>query len=312
MKKELKVGILVIVAVFLLMFGYNFLKGNNLFNASRTFYAIYENVEGLSPSAPVTINGYQVGTVTDIDFMTSGELLVTMNLNNKFSFPRKSIAKIYGGGLIGGKSMQIQLDEDFSEMAKSGDTLQSEVEEGLLELVNDQLTPLKDNISNVVVQVDTLLKSINFILDIETRDHLKTSIKSLDGTLASLNSSTSEIDLILKNNKDEINTSVKKFSETADNFSKLSDSLSKIEFNRIAQQVDVTLSNLKNISDQLNKGEGSLGKLLHDEQLYENVENATKEMEELMRDLKLNPKRYVHFSIFGKKNRKYQEPESQN
>lgn len=303
MKKELKVGILVIAAIFLLVFGYNFLKGNNLFNSSRTFYAVYNNVEGLSPSAPVTINGYQVGTVTNIDFMTSGELLVTMNLNNKFSFPKQSIAKIYGGGLIGGKSMQIDLSDDFKELAKSGDTLQSDVEEGLIELVNEKLTPLKDNISNAVVEIDSLVKTFNFILDSDARNDLRESIKNLNGTLASLNSSSSEIDLILKTNKDQINSSIDKFSQTADHMSKLTDTLSQIEFNRIFESAEETLLNLNEISSKLNNGDGSLSKLLNDDQLYQNVENATKEMEELMRDLKLNPKRYVHFSVFGKKNK---------
>lgn len=309
MKKELKVGILVIAAIFLLVFGYNFLKGNNLFNSSRTFYAVYNNVEGLSPSAPVTINGYQVGTVTNIDFMTSGELLVTMNLNNKFSFPKQSIAKIYGGGLIGGKSMQIDLSDDFKELAKSGDTLQSDVEEGLIELVNEKLTPLKDNISNAVVEIDSLVKTFNFILDSDARNDLRESIKNLNGTLASLNSSSSEIDLILKTNKDQINSSIDKFSQTADHMSKLTDTLSQIEFNRIFESAEETLLNLNEISSKLNNGDGSLSKLLNDDQLYQNVENATKEMEELMRDLKLNPKRYVHFSVFGKKNKEYENPE---
>lgn len=309
MKKELKVGILAIVAVALLIFGYNFLKGNNLFNSSRVFYAVYDNVEGLSPSAPVTINGFQVGTVTSIDFINSGQLLVTLNVNNDFQFSKKSVAQIYGGGLIGGKSMQIELDEDYEQLAKSGDTLQSSVEEGLIELVNEKLTPLKDKISGAVVEVDTLLKSINYILDKDTRNNLRGSIENLNETLASLNSSSSKIENILDNNTEQINTSIDKFSETSNSLSVLSDSLSKIEFNRIVQSADETLLNLNEISNKLNDGQGSLGKLLNDEQMYQNMENATKEMEELMRDIKLNPKRYVHFSVFGKKNKEYENPE---
>ena len=309
MKKELKVGILAIVAVGLLIFGYNFLKGNNVFNSSRVFYAVYDNVEGLSPSAPITINGFQVGTVTDISFIDSGKLLVTLNLNSDFEFSKKSVAQIYGGGLIGGKSMQINLDDDVSELAQSGDTLQSSVEEGLIELVNEKLTPLKDKISGAVVEVDTLLKSINFILDKETRNNLKNSIENLNGTLASLNSSSSDIETLLKDNTQQINTTIDNFNNTSKNISVLSDSLSKIEFNRIVNNADETLLNLNEISNKLNNGDGSLGKLLNDEQMYENIENATKEMEELLRDIKLNPKRYVHFSVFGKKNKDYENPE---
>lgn len=309
MKKELKVGILAIVAIGLLVFGYNFLKGNNLFNTSRTFYAVYDDVEGLSPSAPVTINGFQVGTVTDIDFIKSGELLVTLNMNNDFNFSRNSKAKIYGGGLIGGKSVKIELEDDFENIAKSGDTLQSSVEEGLIELVNEKLTPLKDKISRAVVEVDTLLKSVNYVFDVDTRSNLKQSFENLNETLSSLNSSASKIDNVLDSNEDHINSSIKKFSQTADNLSIMSDSLSQIEFNKIAQNADKTLLNLKEISNKLEAGEGSLGKLLNDEQLYQNIENATKEMEELVRDIKMNPKRYVHFSVFGKNNKQYENSE---
>lgn len=309
MKKEFKVGILVIVAVALLVFGYNFLKGNNLFNTSRTFYAVYDDVEGLSQSAAVTINGFQVGTVTNIDFTKSGELLVTMNLNDDFSFPRKSVAKIYGGGLIGGKSIRVELDDDFSEIAKSGDTLQSDVEEGLIELVNEKLTPLKDKISNAVVEVDSLLGSFNYILNSDTKNNLRESIKNLNESLGSLSSSSTKIDNILEVNKDKINLSIDKFSQTADNLSTFTDTLSQIEFNRIVQNADETLLNLNKLSNKLNNGDGSLSKLLNDDQLYLNLENATKEMEQLLEDIKLNPKRYVHFSVFGKKNKEYENPE---
>jgi phospholipid/cholesterol/gamma-HCH transport system substrate-binding protein len=309
LKKELKVGILAIVAVGLLIFGYNFLKGNNVFSSSRVFYAVYDNVEGLSASAPVSINGFQVGTVTDISFMKSGQLLVEMNINNDFNFSKSSIAQIYGGGLIGGKSMQIELDNTSTEAAKSGDTLQSSVEEGLIELVNEKLTPLKDKISNAVVEIDTLLTSINYVFDVNTRNNLRNSFKNLNETFTTLNLSTKKIEGVLNSNTDNINSTIENFRTTSDNLSKMSDTLSKIEFNRIVQNADETLLNLKEISNKLKNGDGSLGKLMNDDQMYINLENATKELEELLSDVKLNPKRYVHFSVFGKNSVKYKNSE---
>lgn len=300
---------MVISATVLLIFGYNFLKGNNLFNTSRVFYAVYDNVEGLSASAPISINGFQVGTVTEISFTDSGQLLVTMNINNEIQFSKSSIAEIYGGGLIGGKSMRIQLDQTEQAFAKSGDTLQSDVEEGLIELVNEKLTPLKNKISNAVVQIDSLVTSVNYIMDKDTQSNLRGSIKGLNETLLSLNESSSKINRILDVNEEEIDLTIKNFKTASDNFSKMSDSLSQIEFNQIVKNADATVSNLKRITNKLDRGEGSLGKLMNDDQLYINLENATKEMEELLRDLKLNPKRYVHFSVFGKKNKEYKNHE---
>jgi phospholipid/cholesterol/gamma-HCH transport system substrate-binding protein len=310
LKKELKVGVLAIVAIGLLIFGYNFLKGNNVFNSSRVFYAVYDNVEGLSPSAPVSINGYQVGTVTDIQFIKTGQLLVTMNINSDFNFSETSIAQIYGGGLIGGKSMQIELDNTSTEAAKSGDTLQSSVEEGLIELVNEKLTPLKDKISNAVVEVDTLLSSINYVFDVNTRNNLRNSIKNLNETLTSLNHSAVKIEGVLNSNTDNINSTIENFRYTSDNLSKMSDTLSKIEFNRLVQNANETMLNLKEISNGLKDGNGSLGKFINDDKMYINLENATRELEELLGDIKLNPKRYVHFSIFGKNNVKYKNLEN--
>lgn len=309
MKKELKVGVLAIVAIGLLIFGYNFLKGNNVFNSSRVFYAVYDNVEGLSPSAPVSINGYQVGTVTDIQFIKTGQLLVTMNVNNDFNFSGASVAQIYGGGLIGGKSMQIELDNTSTEAAKSGDTLQSSVEEGLIELVNEKLTPLKDKISNAVVEVDTLLSSINYVFDVNTRNNLRNSIKNLNETLTSLNHSAVKIEGVLNSNTDNINSTIENFRYTSDNLSKMSDTLSKIEFNRLVQNANETMLNLKEISNGLKDGNGSLGKFINNDKIYINLENATRELEELLGDIKLNPKRYVHFSMFGKNDVKYKNIE---
>ncbi|WP_127844964.1 MlaD family protein [Psychroflexus aestuariivivens] len=310
MKKELKAGILAIVALAMLIFGYNYLKGSNLFDSSRVFYAIYDDVEGLSASAPITINGYQVGNVSDISFIdNTGKLIVTLSIDHDFQFSESSEAKIYGGGLIGGKTMTIVPDIGNKEMAQPGDTLQSSVDEGLIELVNEKLSPLKDKIERAVVSIDTLVSSVNFILDSETKSSVKTSFAELNETLQSLNKASQEIEKVVGSNSENIDKTFQNFKKTSDNLVKVSDTLSQIEFNRIVSNAEETVLRFKKISEKLDNGEGSMGKLLNDEKLYTNLEKATKELEELLRDIKENPKRYVHFSVFGKNSVKYKDSE---
>ena len=163
---EVKTAILAIVAIVLLIFGYSFLKGKNLLDSSRTFYAVYDEVEGLSPSSAVTINGLKVGQVTDINFLNKqGQLLVTFTVEKDFNFSKNSTAQVYGGGIIGGKSLAIVPEYESGSIAKSGDTLQSNVEEGIMELVNERLTPLQQKLERTVVSADSLLTSINDLLN---------------------------------------------------------------------------------------------------------------------------------------------------
>lgn len=296
-----------IVAIALLIFGYNFLKGKNLLEDSRTFYAVYDQVEGLNASSAVTINGLQVGSVSKIDIREDAKLVVTMNIKNEYPFSETSVAEIYGGDLIGGKSVAIVPDFESKTIAKSGDTLKGKIEIGLLELVNDQLSPLQKKIEDGVSSVDTLLNSINYIMDEKTNKSLKNSILSFNETINQLNSTSKEINSLIRTNSDDFTNTMSNLSEVSEKFNVISDSLSKIEFNKMVKDLETSLAQVKNITSKIDQGEGSLGKLINDEKMYTNLENATKQMEELLQDMKLNPKRYVHFSVFGKKNREYQE-----
>jgi len=294
-----------IVAIALLIFGYNFLKGKNLLEDSRTFYAVYDQVEGLSQSSAVTINGLQIGSVTNIDIRKDAKLVVSMNIKNKFPFSKSSVAEIYGGNLIGGKSVAIVPDFDNKTLAKPGDTLHGKIEAGLLELVNDRLTPLQKKIEDGVSSVDTLLNSINYIMDNNTNKSLKNSILKFNKTINTLSSTSSDINNLIKDNSDEFTNTMGNLSNMSEKFNTISDSLSKIEFNKVVNELEVTLAQVKSITKKIDDGDGSLGQLINDKDMYTNLENATKEMEELLRDMKMNPKRYVHFSVFGKKNREY-------
>tara|TARA_B100000929_G_scaffold291121_1_gene288133 strand:- start:458 stop:1405 length:948 start_codon:yes stop_codon:yes gene_type:complete len=305
---EVKTALLAIVAIVLLVFGYSFLKGNNLLDSNRTFYAVYNEVEGLSVSSPVTINGLQVGTITEIGFLNKkGRILVKMTVQDNFEFSKKSKAQIYGGDLIGGKSMAI-LPDYTAEIAKSGDTLIGEIDEGLLELVNDRLKPLQEKIENTVVSADSLLNGINGILNEETRDNLKGTIAKLNETMGSFKNAANNLDGLLDRNSSKLDNTFTNLDEMSTNLNNFSDTLSKVEVNRLVTEFEGVIKDFKGIADGLNNGEGTAGKLLKDEKVYNNLDRATKQLEELLQDIKLNPKRYVHFSVFGKNAGEYKEP----
>ncbi|MDX1602133.1 MAG: MlaD family protein [Salinimicrobium sediminis] len=307
--KEVKTALLAIVAILLFIFGYSFLKGKNWFDSSRTFYAIYNDVEGLSPSSPVTINGLKVGNVTAINFLdTSGRLLVTFTVDNEFPFSEESIAQVYGGGLIGGKSLAILPDYEAGKVAKSGDTLPSAIEEGLLELVNERLTPLQEKVERVITSTDSLVNSFNEVMNPATRRNLKLSIENLQATVASLRNSANSVEGVLSENTPKLNSTFTNLDEMATNLKTFSDTLNEIDIKKVTNDLESTVANLEDMSEKLNSGDGTIGKLINDPQVYNNLEQATRQLDELIQDVKLNPKRYVHFSIFGKNPGPYSPP----
>ncbi len=307
--REVKTALLVIVAIILLVFGYSFLKGKNLLDSNRTFYAIYEDVEGLSASSAVTINGLKVGQVTKIDFLNdTGLLIVQFTVENDFQFSRSSVAEVYGGGIIGGKSLAILPNYDEKEMAKSGDTLDSDVEEGIMELVNDKLTPLQQKVENTIVSADSMLTAINQILDDSTRNNIRGTFKELNATVSSFKGTATELEGILGRNSEKLDRTFTNLDEMSTNFNKLSDTLATVNIGKMTNDLEKVIGDFEQISDNLNSGQGTAGKLLNDDKVYQNLDRATLQLEQLLQDIKLNPKRYVHFSVFGKKPGPYEAP----
>jgi phospholipid/cholesterol/gamma-HCH transport system substrate-binding protein len=311
--KEVKTGILAVIAIFLFIYGYSFLKGSNLFDSSRTFYVTYQNVEGLETSAPVTINGLTVGKVQTIDFVDAGgELLVTFTVEKDFQFSKSSIVRIYSSSLIGGKQIAIIPDPESKIIAKSGDTLPGEIEKGMLEAMSGGLKPLEQKVLKTMANLDSLVLNLNNILDDPTRENLRQSVSNLNQTLASFKSSSYKLNSILDTNKDKISSTMSNLEVTSENFSKFSDSLARLETGKMVKDLENISTRFNAILDGLEKGEGSMGKLLKDDKLYNNLEGASRQLEQLLQDMKLNPKRYVHFSVFGKKAREYDKPEDPN
>lgn len=307
--KEVKTGILAIVAIVILIFGYSFLKGKNLLDSSRKFYAVYADVEGLSPSSAVTINGLKVGKINTIDFLNeSGLLLVTFSVDSDFRFSKNSLAQIYGGGLIGGKSLAIVPEYERGQMAQTGDTLPSDIEEGIMELVNERLTPLQVKVERTIVSADSMVTALNQVLNPQTRNNIKATFDDLAITVASFKATAQSLNGIVDGNSQKLDHTFTNLDEMSTNFNKFSDSLSQIDLSGMGRDLEKVIADFEEISNNLSSGKGTAGKLLTDDRVYDNLDRATKQMEQLLQDIKLNPKRYVHFSVFGKSPGSYDKP----
>ncbi|WP_347374701.1 MlaD family protein [Aequorivita sp. Q41] len=311
LSKEVKTGILAIGAILLLIFGYSFLKGTNLLDKNREFFVKYDNVEGLAQAAPVTINGLRVGKVQEISFANSkGGLIVKFSVEKDFDFSKNSVVRIYSTGLIGGKSLGIFPEYDINNIAKNGDTLRGDVEDGMLTAVTKALGPLEKKVNNTLATVDTLLLNVNAIVDEKTRQNLKEAIENLNKTLNSFSGVSENLNHILATNTGKLDNTFTNLDKTAGNLSKLTDSLAQLETGKLVTNLQNVVDKMDNIVSGIDNGDGSIGKLLKDDKLYENLEGASRQLEQLLQDVKLNPKRYVHISVFGKKNKEYETPDN--
>jgi phospholipid/cholesterol/gamma-HCH transport system substrate-binding protein len=307
LSKEIKTAILVLSGVLLFIFIFYYLKGENLLDSSKKITAIYDNVEGLTPSAAVTINGHKIGKVQSIKFTNdrSGKLSVIMLIDNDFEFSINSKAQLYEAGLIGGKAIAIIPAFDGAPAVKSGDFLATDVKPGLTELVNQRLTPLQEKIEIMMVNADSLLINLNDVFDVKTKKNIQRSISELSGTIASFKSTSEALNGMLVDNKSAIGETLTNFNKISSDLTTLSTSLAASDLDSIMANLKSTIVNFDQLLSRIEKGEGSVGKLMKDEAIYNNLEGATKQLEELLEDMKLNPKRYVHFSLFGKKAKQY-------
>ncbi len=304
--KEIGVGILVILGTLMSIFSYNYLKGINLFEKTRTFKVIYTKVDGLSPSNPVTLNGYKIGKVQKINFNSNDtkELIVDIVIENDVKFSKTSKAELYETGLIGGKAIAIIPDYDNNAIAESGDYLIGSVKPGLTDLVNQIMPQIQLQLEAVMKKAGIVLSNINTLFDEETKKSLKSSIDQFESLTNSLSETSRNVNDFIKDNSPNLTTTIDNLNATSLKMKDMSNSMSEVDLNLILTNLDSTISNLNNITNKLNQGEGTLGKLIYDDGLFKNLDNATKNLEELIEDIKLNPKRYVHFSIFGKKSDK--------
>lgn len=308
--REIKTGIIVVGGILLFILGFSYLKSSPLFEDGKTYYAVYKDVGGLQKGTPVTINGLVVGKVNDIKFKDSGgSLVVTFSVKNDFGFSKSSPAELYDTGIIGGKGIQIKPTFDGAPIAKSGDTLPAKIQPGLTQLLQTQLTPLQKKVEGAVTNADSLLMNVNEVLDARAKKDLRETLSGLNSTVASFQKSADALNRILNNNEDKLGNSLSNFEKLTANFATLSDSLNNAGLNRTLAGLESAVSNLDNLMARMNSGDGTLGKLLNDEKLYTNLNSASRELDLLLQDLRLNPKRYVNVSVFGKKQKEYELPE---
>lgn len=310
LSRELKTGIIVIGGILLFVMGFSYLKSTPLFDNSKTLYAIYPNVGGLQAGTVVSINGYGVGKVNDIKFKDAqGNLIVTFSVSSEFKFSQNSRVELYDTGIIGGKGLQIIPVFDGAPEAQSGDTLLTDTRPGLTELAQQKLTPLFRKFESAVSDADSVLINVNDVLDSKTKKDLQTAINGLSELMTSLNGSAKVLNNILSNNQGKLDSSLTNFETLTYNFAKLSDSLNNAGLGRTLASLESTVANLDMIMAKIEKGDGTLGKLMKDKELYTNLNSASRELDLLLQDFRLNPKRYVNVSVFGKKQKEYTVPE---
>ncbi len=312
LSREIKTAIVGLGGTLLFILGFTYLKSSPIFDNKIQIYAVYDNVGGLQTGNSVSINGYKVGQVKSINFLDrSGKLIVTMSIDDQFKFSKKSVAELFDTGIIGGKGIQIVPDLDpNSPIVVVGDTLVSSIKPGVTELVQQQLNPLQLKVENIISNADSLLVGVNKLLDPTTRKNLQEGINGINGLIQSLTQTNKTINELLIHNKTSIDSSLVAMNQTMSNLSHITDTIANMGLDQSLNQLSTSLSSINSILSNVEKGEGNLGKLAQEDELYENLERSTKELSLLLQDMRLNPKRYINVSVFGKKQKEYKLPEN--
>ncbi len=317
-KKEVKTGIIVVVALSMLIYGLNFLKGINIFSPSKKLYAVYGNVEGLLPSNPVLINGFHVGLVQNIELErnASGKVLITMLItDHDVQIPKGAVARITSD-FFGNRAVQLDLTNGSqTEFVKDKDTLAASMEMTLKDQVSAQVLPLKNKTEELISSIDSTMAIIKGVFSKKTQNNLTQSIESINLSLKHFETMSANMDELVATQKqrvgdilgkiDEISTALAKNSKqlgnAINNISNITDSLAKANLKGAIDNADSTLYYTAQVFEKINKGKGSLGMLANDTTLYKKLTGASGQLDALLQDMRLHPGRYVHFSLFGKK-----------
>jgi len=307
-KNETKVGILAAFSIALLIIGYNFLKGNAIFSNETVLYARYSRVDGLAVSKPILINGFQIGRVDALKLQPDGYIVAKLNINGDYQIPTNSIARLESTDLLGSKAIIMELGNS-KVFAQEGDTLNANVEKNLMEAVQ----PVQKKAELIIDKMDSILTSVNSIMNPQFQENVNKSFSSIASTLSSLEATSKKVDKLVGSegsrvsaimaNIESISNNLKnnnaKINGILNNLHTVSDQVAAANFKQTLDNANQAIAELQGVVKKVNSGEGSLGLLVNDREMYDNLNNASKNLDNLMIDLKENPKRYVHFSVFG-------------
>nr|WP_320119208.1 MlaD family protein [uncultured Marinifilum sp.] len=311
--KDTIIGLVVVGTIVILIWGINFLKGFNMLSSEKIFCAKYERVDGLKNSSPVTLRGFKIGQIKSISFSDAigSSLIVKFSISDEFQIPSNTEARIISSDIMGSKEIKLILGNS-KKMLQSGDTLTGNIEGDLKEQVSMQMLPLKRKAENLMSSVDSVLSVIQYIFNKDTRENLTKSFSSIEQTFKKLENTSGTLDTIVSSQKTHMENIIsnvdsitgnlknnnKNISNILSNFSSISDSLSAADITQTINNAKLALQQSNEIIEKINSGKGSMGMLVNNDTLYMNLEAASNSLTNLLIDLKNNPKKYMHFSLF--------------
>lgn len=311
---EIKIGLVALSTILILIWGISFLKGKNIFTNSTYFYSIYEEVDGMDASAPVRINGFTVGKVMEVFFHpdNSGKIIVKYEMHEDFAIPKNTVANIYNADLMGTKAIQLHIG-NAAIYASSGDTLSSSIEGDLKDEVNKQVIPLKNKAEDLISSIDSVMTVITTVLDKDARASLTNTLLSLNRTFSTMELAMIKLDSMIYYNDNRVSNILanvesitsnlhnnnESLGNVIKNIESISDSLAKSQIRSTVNNLDASLKQFDDVITKINNGEGSIGLLVNDKELYNNLSSASSQLDQLLADMKKRPKRYVSFSLLG-------------
>ncbi len=318
LSKEVRVGLVITLGIVLFYFGFNFVKGKNLFSPARTYYSKFENVDQLMPSAQVQLNGLQVGIVDKVYFVGDKSYKIIVKIliyDDEVLIPEDSEAHIVSD-LLGTRTLQLTLGKS-KILAERGDTLQSFREVGITDEIKNAILPLRKQVESLASSIDTVLVGLNKVFNRKTQDNLVTSFESVSRSINTFEHTVTEFDILVSKEREKLGsifTNVKSITDNLknnneklgnifSNLDKIADDVAKSNVKQTMAELQSSLSSLNHVLAKIERGEGSLGQLVSNDSLYNNLESSSKNLSLLLEDLKIHPKRYVHFSVFGKKDK---------